>query len=516
MKLDAPIVPPLHSPPTDRVLRLAPAWGAIWLVAAACACAWWTLAPDADAGLVVTLLLMGAAWWLIEAGSRDAQRPGLAAITTGVAIGLVGLRLLQVATPADFWIARAAPPLVLPATALALGGPRCLVRAFPGWLALTLWLWWPPMDWILAFDSRGGVSAFTAQVTGFLLSLLGHQIRVEANAIWLGKIEVDVLMPCTCLPLIQALAQTLAPGAILVRLSWIRSLALAALVVPVAFAISVVRCAILVLVAPEPERFHWWHGPEGAGLFTAVALVLLGGALVAGARAPGWRIAPVRPPLGDPARRAAVAALALGAVFAWWRQPPEASALPPPRRAPPPAWTVTAREDRVWTPESARTDKPLTQGATWTLATPEGEARLTIAIAPTVLGVDPAALLYFHGFDARAPSEGTTETLPGLVTPVEGWVGAGGRWSVALVGSDGAARTGTAAWTRWLHAQRWQPKRWVALLAGRAALIDKRAVWVAVRWPPRQTGEATPDQSVAKLIASGLDSAQAMFHDARP
>ena len=156
---------PSPSPPADRVLRLAPAWGVVWLLAGACGCAWWALAPDADAALVATLLLLGAAWWLIGAGSRDACRPGLGTVATGVAVGLVGLRLLQVATPADFWIVRVVPPLVLPAAALALGGPRCLARAFPGWLALTLWLWWPPMGWILALDSGGGVSAFTAHVS---------------------------------------------------------------------------------------------------------------------------------------------------------------------------------------------------------------------------------------------------------------------------------------------------------------------------------------------------------------
>ena len=132
--------------------------------------------------------------------------------------------------------------------------------------------------------------------------------------------------------------------------------------------------------------------------------------------------------------------------------------------------------------------------------TPEGEARLAIGIAPVLLGDDPAALLYFHGFDSKAPSAGTPEFLPGLSTPVESWVGAGGRWSVALVGSDGEARASAADWAQWLRAQRRQPQRWVALLAGRAALIDKRAVWVAVRWPAQRTGGSRASRNGCRKI----------------
>jgi hypothetical protein len=509
--------PPAPAPgPTEyRALRAAPAWGVLWLAAATAGVAWWRVAPLPDEAVEATLFVLGAAWWLINAGSRHPRTPGPGVVLVATGIALVAFRLLQVASPVDFWILRLAPPLVLLAVAVVAGGTGAVWPALPGWLALLLWLWWPSLNGLLELDANGRVSSFTARLTGLLLGLAGHATRVEANSIWSQNIRIDVLMPCTCLPLVLALTKTLLPAALLLRITLRRTVVLALLVGPVALAVSVVRCAVLVEVAPQEERFHYWHGPEGASIFTAIALGVIGWGLVAGARAPTWLAQPV--PSAAPARasRFALAMIMAAAVFAWWGQPAAPFLAATVNWNPPSGWRVVTHRRRTWPVENTLADKPLTQCDEWVADTPAGQVRFLVGYAPVLLGGAAAQLVYLEGFDPRFVGAVQETVLPGLAQPVATWVGGNGQWWVALAGGDGVARASPADWVEWLRGQRWHPSRWVRLLAGQGPLLDKRALWLAVCWPAPDAGRPAVREATARLMTSGLDMAATLLSTRR-
>jgi exosortase/archaeosortase family protein len=508
---DGPPAAPVSDSAEQRALRAAPAWAVLWLAAATAAVAWWRVAPLMDEALVATVFLAGAAWWLINAGSRHAHPPGPVQLVMATGGVLLALRLLQVVSPADFWILRAAPLLLLLAMAVLVGGAGSVRPGLPGWFALLLWLWWPAMVWLTGLDAHGGVSGFTAGMAGRLLSLAGYAVRVEGPFIFMNNIRVEVLVRCTCLPLVQALAKTLVPGALLLRLTWRRTFVLTMLVVPVAFVVSVVRCAWLVVVAPQPERFHFWHGDEGASVFTAAALAIIGWGMVAGARAPAWLARPVPRAAAPRAVRMALALMVVAAVFSWWGRPAVVSFSVPVAWTPPPGWSLVSHRQFAWTAENVGTDKPLTQVDEWVVGTPAGRARFLVGYAPELLGGDPAQLVYLQGFDPLGMPMVQGTTLPGMARPVATWPGGNGRWWVTFADPDGEACATPDSWIQWLHGQRWQPARWVRLLAGQGPLLDKRALWIAVSWPAADADRPVVPAAVARLMASGLDMAGALL-----
>ena len=512
---DGPPVTPTADAAEHLALRAAPAWAVVWLVAVTACAAWWRVAPLLDEALVATVFLLGAAWWLINAGSRHARSPGPGAVMLAALGALLALRLLQVASPVDFWILRVAPLVLLPAVAVMVGGTGAVWPALPGWLALLLWVGCPSLDWLGRLDAGGGVSSLTARLTGWLLALIGHDTRVAGNSIWWENIRVDVLTPCTSLPLIQALVKTVVPGALLLRLTPRRTLWLALLIVPVSLMVSVVRCAVLVLAAPQPERFHFWHGPEGASVFTAVALGVIGWGMVAGARAPVWLAQPVPLSRAGGGRRFALAGMVMAAVIAWFGRPAVLSLSVPVAWSPPAGWVLQAHRQVTWPWETARTDKPLTQCDEWVVDTLAGRAHLLIGYAPVVLGGDPTPLLYLEGFDPRTVDSVELTVLPGFARPVAAWTGGTGRWWVTYVGGDGVARADPAGWAQWLHDQRWSRERWGQLLRGLGPLQDKRALWIAVSWPETGAGRPEAQAAAASLLEAGRTLAATLLSPGR-
>jgi hypothetical protein len=311
--------------------------------------------------------------------------------------------------------------------------------------------------------------------------------------------------------LVLALVKTLLPAALLVRLTWRRTAVLALLVGPVAFVVSVVRCAVLVLVAPSAGRFHYWHGPEGAGLFTAVALAIIGWVVVAGARAPVWLSTPVPPVSTRVAGRCALSLVAGASVVAWWGQPAVAARSLPLVWNPPPGWRIVAHRPFTWPAEATGTDKPLAQCEEWLVDSPGGRTRFLVGYAPVLLGGDAAQLAYLEGFDSRPAADVQGVVLPGLDQPVATWASASDRWFVTFAGGDGVARATPAAWIQWLHGQRWEIVQWGRLLSGRGALLDKRALWVAVVWPDVISRRPEVQAATTRLLTSGLDMAAALL-----
>lgn len=481
-------------------------WLPVWLVAGAAAVMWWRLAPAGDVAGVASAFLLGTAWWLTSAGRRLSRPRVSAGRWVALVIALGALWLLTRASTADFWVVRLFPPVALMAATGALGGLRPIGAAGSAVFALVVWMAWPESLGRLAWIDGRWLSELTARWAAGLLWIGGVDTQAEGNVIVMPKGQVEVLVPCTALPLVQSLLHTLIPAALALRLSIRRTLGAWLLLAPVSFVVSVVRTAWLAIIADEPERFAYWHGGEGGAIFTGVALVGIGWFMLEGMRLPAWWGERQAGPVGRLAWGFRLSAWLLvgGALLVAVSPPREYARLRPSLAwTPPTGWK--AAPARVWVFDESKRDAqhPVAECAEWRLYSPAGEARVVLGYLPEHLGGSVNSLLYFQGFDGER-----VLTAEPVAVPATGWEvltteGAGGRWWVTALDASGVSRPSAEAWAAGLRASWFQPARWVALLSGVRPLRDKRALWVAVAWPPQSSREGpVPSEEIGALLKS--------------
>lgn len=170
------------------------------------------------------------------------------------------------------------------------------VRIFPGFAILSLGLlasgtrlkqYWREGLMVLTMMIPDGVvshliepkwglaiQTVLAQSTTFILHYIGIDVVRQGTEVLLRKGAVRVEYGCTGIPILILLVQLsillilLFPGRSY-RQGYIFLLAGA-----IAFVLSSLRISLMVIVVGQPASFEFWHGPQGAQIFSTLGIIL--------------------------------------------------------------------------------------------------------------------------------------------------------------------------------------------------------------------------------------------------
>jgi hypothetical protein len=403
----------------------------------------------------------------------------------------------------DFWLVRAALPAALAAWVIFHWGWSALPFAWRALVAGALWAWAPLTGRLVAWDARGGVSEATAATTEFFLRITGHEALRQGATILQPHGAVTVLTACTGAGLAETLLRLLLPACVALALPCRRAAFAAVAVLPLAFVTASLRATVMARVVDDPVRFEYWHGADGAALFTAVAMALLA-ALVA------WLMPPPEKSLApEPERRVGrgawwpLAAVAAACALAATRPVPAGEIAEPVFAPPaPPGWTVRpGAEVALPTIEDGAAARPLRWAREFVYENAALGARVTVRAggATRWLRGDPVLLAKNYEWLGRneAPEAWAAVPLAGgaarlRVTPEKISL-------LAAIAPDGTISATADTWLGRTTALPRDAARWGAWLRGETALRDKRGVWIALEWT--SGGAARADEEMSRLLA---------------
>jgi len=491
--------------PTARLFR---AWS---LLAAALAVVpvvrIWQLTQDTDTTVTTIAVFAGAAWQIGSLLERVRQRPSRA--TRWLALGLLALGIWQLAWIGtdDFWFLRVAIVLwgtlwvVLPWGVAGLVWGWRVIAAFVVWAEFCDAPWQWSRDAYQTGDQMGPwLARITAQISGWILWQAGAPVKVSGTLIQLGQHVVSVGIPCTALPLIKLLLLLLFLATLLLRLAWLVALRLAVITLIVSFLVSIARVMLLAYVVRDPALFHYWHDPDGGGggWFTAIGMVILAFLIARqklrqSPKTPSTAAGPL--PIAPNALPVLLASVTALIIVQFGNAAPRLEAAAP---APPPDFKLVSDSrqpgDGAVSPLAEPDEPAWTRRIRYSALGNPGQLEVIIAFIPRTLTGDPRD---HRSLDREIPLQG------GWILPVgsryaEGQWAQGAAWITTIPG-DGRPISTAGAWEQYLRHSFAQPGRWLAWLAHRAPLRDKRSYWL---------GAFETDGSAAQRAAS-----QKLFFD---
>lgn len=434
----------------------------------------WKLTADPVAALTTLGLFAAAAgliWRLTPAELPRSHRG--ARVAAGLMLAATAWQWAWI-DGCDFWFCRLA--FVIWAMAWLLiwwGVPGFLL----GWrviAAFVIWGLWceAPWHWMRGFFESGdrfgpALAAATARVSGWLLAAAGTRPTVLGNAVLVHGRSVPVLVPSTALPVAKYLILLLTLATLLFRLPWLRAIALAAAALLLAFGVSVVRFALVALLAHDPGRVRFWAEPGSGGPWlVALAAAVLGLWFVRAlppAPAPAWPGGTAHATkAGRWVLMGSIAALALATVHPIPRLQSWFDAVPPP------GFRVTSDRSADLDLGPAGTTHP--NEPAWVRSilyvdTAQGRRlELTLAYVPVMLAGD------------LRPEAGDW-----TIDPTGRYAAhrqAGQTVWVTTYAQGGAAFATADGWSHEVDRGLTSPRRWARWWAHRGPLRDKRAYWV--------------------------------------
>lgn len=170
------------------------------------------------------------------------------------------------------------------------------LRVFPGLAALSLGLlasglrlkqYWREGVMILTLMIPSGtlaqmlepwlgetIQTFLAQSTTFFLHYVGIDVIRQGTEVLMVNGAVKVEYGCTGVPIFILLIQLSILLILLFPTRMHQQGYILLLAGAIAFILSSARITIMILVVSQPDRFEYWHGPEGAQIFSTLGIIL--------------------------------------------------------------------------------------------------------------------------------------------------------------------------------------------------------------------------------------------------
>ncbi len=228
--------------------------------------------------IIVRLILWTAIFWLLW-GKRNKI-----ALNSGFIFGLIGLLILQFVlfkSATLFWYEAAFSRLLL---ALGIFGITLLAFNFRTWVIL-----WREAILLcllvsLAYQNRivqfmnieDAFSILTAKTVAFIFHYIGYEVGSFGNVIKLSHGTVNVLNPCTGMPIITLLLCLVFMLEIMLPLKLSERIKLPIVAILCGFIMGCIRVAILALVVDDYDKFHYWHGDSGNQIFSTTSILVFG------------------------------------------------------------------------------------------------------------------------------------------------------------------------------------------------------------------------------------------------
>ncbi len=419
--------------------------------------AWRTavITDGADNFLSTAVVFAAVAWyvWQYRLPAAPSRHAIVAAVT---ALALIAWQLAWVGTEGRWFLPFALVGWTMAAAALC-GGNASLWRAVAAVLCWCAWLIGSAPAALASFAEW--VAAKTALTAGWLLWQAGANVRVAGTVLHSPEHRIEVLPPCTGLPLASLLLVLLLIAALLLPLRKRALLTIGPTILAGAFLIGAARVIVLTLAAGDDSWFAYWHGAGGSGWFSALGVMLLIGLVTAALRkaqvpamerssAPATGPTPStrRLPAGSTSAAIAICAgtASCFAVGLLTRAPSADNEVTAPAIASFNLQSVNQLADG--TPGAVAPDSfALLQQATYRRGSDVVQIDVSFATVPRLLTGDPRIIAELHG---RAPA--AVEWTRRNIADGEVWqaVGDGHVVWFAIVTEDGRAFSTHDAWLR--------------------------------------------------------------------
>lgn len=230
--------------------------------------------PDQSQG---PLMLLAALWLLFDRRDAIAALPSRPAHWLGGFVLAIGLLLYVVGRSQSIWIFEVGSQMfVFTALLLLFKGPAALR---PAWFPIFFLIFMVPLPGPLVAAVTGPLKAGVSLVASELLFALGYPVSRSGVILTVGPYLILVADACAGLTSMFSLeAVGLLYLNIVRQSSTFRNVALALLVVPIAFCSNVVRVLVLVLVTyhlGDAAGRGFLHGFAGMLLFIVALLLIL-------------------------------------------------------------------------------------------------------------------------------------------------------------------------------------------------------------------------------------------------
>lgn len=227
-------------------------------------------------------LFWGAILWLLW---RKKQRLSYHSDPVSSFLGfcLIGIVLFKLVTL--FWfesiIISLTPICFAVGLALIASGVRGL-RQYWQELFFTLFLFFPSEALGYAIDNLIQIKILTAKFATYFLYYFGFQVVNQGVDILLflpnlGEFRASVNYSCTGMTMILLMLKLALLGVCFYPTSRTKTIFIPSLSIGLGFILGVIRVCILTLVLPNRDRFDYWHGYQGAQIFSTVGIMIFAG-----------------------------------------------------------------------------------------------------------------------------------------------------------------------------------------------------------------------------------------------
>lgn len=225
-------------------------------------------------------LVINALFWLAILGTLTRQRCQVGSDRRACFVGflLLGLILAKSGSMAqvEAWFVRLFPAFASLGLSFVISGFRLNHQWRAGLLLLPLMIPRSLIEQVVEQLIGGFCQVITAQFTAFMLHYLGFQVMQKGTVITLNQGSVEVLFRCTGIPLLILLAQLALLFLITFPLPQLQQIKILLIATAIAFLLSSLRVALMVVVVSNPTAFAYWHGGEGSQIFSTGAIGLFG------------------------------------------------------------------------------------------------------------------------------------------------------------------------------------------------------------------------------------------------
>ena len=226
-------------------------------------------------------LFWGAILWLLwRKQNRLRYRSDF--LSSCLGLGLIGIVLFKLITL--FWfesiIISLMPIYFAFALALIASGFRGL-RQYWQELFLALLLFFPSDALGYAINNFIQVKILTAKFATYFLYYFGFQVVNQGADILLslpdlGEFRASVNYSCTGMTMIILMLKLALLAVCFFPVTKAQAMLIPSLSIGLGFILGVIRVCVLTLVLPNPTRFDYWHGDQGAQIFSTVGIMIFG------------------------------------------------------------------------------------------------------------------------------------------------------------------------------------------------------------------------------------------------
>ena len=117
------------------------------------------------------------------------------------------------------------------------------------------------------------LTILTAKFSAFLLHYIGFEVHRNLNTIFLPNGSVFVGYSCTGTPMIVLILKLSLLFSIMFPLPWKQKLWVVIAGLGICFLLGGIRVALLAVIVADKPIFDYWHGTQGAQIFSTLSMV---------------------------------------------------------------------------------------------------------------------------------------------------------------------------------------------------------------------------------------------------